>query len=168
MKTAATQRAWPQPALRCAVIGREFSSRLGRALVAHLPGRAGRLSRLAVFAWLILSIAGVAALWRYELTPGDSATVQPHWPDGVGISPNDDGPTLIMFVHPRCPCTRASLGELEHILSSCQGSLRACVIAFRPAIAEAGWEHRDLWRTASKLPGIRLLSDIDGTLARRF
>ena len=86
--------------------------------------------------------------------------------DGVNLALNADGPTLILFVHPRCPCTRASLSELERVLSSCQGSRRAYVVAYRPASAEAGWEHTDLWRTASKLPGVRLLSDADGTLAR--
>jgi hypothetical protein len=168
MTNVAAKCACSQQALRLAAIGRDFSSRLGRVIVAHHSRRARRWLQLAAFAWLVLSIAGVAALWRYELTPGDAAMVQPHWPDGVDISPNVDGPTLILFVHPRCPCTRASLGELEQILSCCQGSLRAYVIAFRPATAEAGWEHTDLWRTASALPGVRLVSDVDGTLARRF
>jgi hypothetical protein len=168
MTSAATKNALPQHALRLTALGRNFSMRLGRAIAARGSGRAGRLALLAGFVWLTLSIAGVVALWRYELTPGDVATVQPRWPARVNLSPNVGGPTLILFVHPRCPCTRASLGELERILSSCQGSPRAYVIAYRPASAEAGWEHTDLWRTASKLPGVRLLSDVDGTLARRF
>jgi hypothetical protein len=168
MTSAATKSALPQHALRLTALGRNFSMRLGRAIAASRSSRAGRLALLAGFVWLALCAAGMMALWRYEHTPGGITTVQPRWPDGVNLALNVNGPTLILFVHPRCPCTRASLSELERVLSSCQGSRRAYVVAYRPASAEAGWEHTDLWRTASKLPGVRLLSDADGTLARRF
>src|SRR5271163_4158281 len=103
MTSAATKSALPQHALRLTALECSFSMRLGRAIAARCSGRAGRLALLAGFVWLTLSIAGVVALWRFELTPGDVATVQPRWPNGVNIARNVDGPTLILFVHPRCP-----------------------------------------------------------------
>jgi hypothetical protein len=168
MTIAVAKNTPPQKALRLASLGRVFAERLGRAIVVRCSRCARSSALLACFVWLVLSIAGVSTLGLYELTPGEATTVQSQWPDGVDVTPNIDGPTLILFVHPRCPCTRASLGELKRILDCHRGSLCAYVIAFRPAFAEESWEHTDLWRAASTLPGARLASDVDGMLARRF
>ncbi len=73
-----------------------------------------------------------------------------------------------MFVHPRCPCTRASLGELEVLLAQVPGRASARVVFLKPAETTTNWEKTDLWRQASSLTGVTLYTDNDGIEARRF
>jgi hypothetical protein len=77
-------------------------------------------------------------------------------------------PTLVMFAHPRCPCTRASLGELERLVAEVGGALRVHVLFHRPPDAEEGWERTDLWSRAERLPNARVAADAGGALARTF
>jgi hypothetical protein len=73
-----------------------------------------------------------------------------------------------MFAHPRCPCTRASLGELEKIMARCQGAVDARVVFLQPAGQSEDWCQTDLWRSAAGIPGVRVVPDVGGALARRF
>jgi hypothetical protein len=73
-----------------------------------------------------------------------------------------------MFVHPRCPCTRASLGELEKIIAHCQGKFTPWIVFMKPKHSPSEWEHTDLWQTANAIPGSHVLVDIDGEESRRF
>jgi hypothetical protein len=73
-----------------------------------------------------------------------------------------------MFAHPRCPCTRASIGELEQLMSDCQGRLEAQVWFIKPAGTPDDWTNTDLWRTAARIPGVSVHCDEGEVEARRF
>jgi hypothetical protein len=75
----------------------------------------------------------------------------------------------LFFAHPKCPCTRASIGELEQIMTDCRDQVDAYALFVKPAEIEiADWEKTDLWRSAQRIPGVTLISDADGTEAERF
>ncbi len=78
------------------------------------------------------------------------------------------GDTLVMFAHPQCPCTRASLAELERIISKSQGTVTPWIVFYKPSHTDDGWERTDLWRTAAAIPGAHVISDPDGAEARHF
>lgn len=62
-----------------------------------------------------LLLTGVFAIvWadRYAATPGSTTAASATWPT-ARIEHTADGPTLVLFVHPRCPCSGATLRELE-------------------------------------------------------
>jgi hypothetical protein len=73
-----------------------------------------------------------------------------------------------MFVHPKCPCSQASLSELAAILAHSAGHLHAEVVFLCPSGKPQSWVHTDLWETAAQLPGTRLISDTEGREARLF
>jgi len=64
--------------------------------------------------WLMLISAGLFAMADYGSEQGQSGAAPAHWPDGLQdmIQPDPSRPTLVLFAHPLCPCTRASLWEL--------------------------------------------------------
>ena len=68
--------------------------------------------------WALLLTFGFGALWRYELSPGEQADAPRGWPGASAVVPPEGKPTVVMFAHPRCPCTRASLGELSKICAT--------------------------------------------------
>jgi hypothetical protein len=122
--------------------------------------RSGRELAL-VAAWLGAVAAGFAAWEAYDSTPGDT----PEQPEAIDAPA---GPwELTMFVHPHCPCARASLGELRALLAEVPPGTGARVVFVRPAGVADGWERGELWDAAAELPGVRVECDPGGVEARR-
>jgi hypothetical protein len=119
-------------------------------------------------AWILLLVAGMGLLWRYKLTPGPPIDAPEAWLDGTRLPAVAGVPTLVMFVHPCCPCTRASLSELRGLLPGFEGRLTACVVSFRPADPPPEWSESDVLGTLASVPGTRLVFDHDGREAARF
>ena len=117
--------------------------------------------------WLLMVGTGLKILWDYEATPGSTRTPSSQWPSGSRIS---RGPTatLVMFAHPHCPCTRASIGELALLMARCQGQVSAHVLFLKPQGFNGDWVHSDLWRSAAAIPGVQVAVDEDGQEAKRF
>jgi hypothetical protein len=126
-------------------------------------------SRLALGAlWLGLSCGGLAILAWYDRLPGTSQSDLLQWPADSKIHLSERGATLIVFAHPRCPCTRASLGELEKIVARSGSSVATWVVFLKPAGSDDAWDRTDLVNTAAAIPGVHILHDLDGVEARRF
>ncbi|MBI2827611.1 MAG: hypothetical protein HYX69_23290 [Planctomycetia bacterium] len=121
-----------------------------------------------VAVWGISSVAGLWGLWRYAATPGNPTRPPQEWPAGTTLMPNEHGSTLVMFAHPHCPCTRASLDELHRLVAQCGPNVKPLVVFLAPSAAERDWDRTDLWDNAAAIPGGRIVEDIDGREARRF
>jgi hypothetical protein len=119
-------------------------------------------------AWLLTVSAVMAAILTYSNTPGPTGKVPLQWPPQSQISPDVLRPTLVLFAHPHCPCTRASIGELEQLMARCQGKVSAQVWFLQPAGLPEDWSQTDLWRTASKIPGVTVHADVGGREAECF
>ena len=118
--------------------------------------------------WLGMVGIGYSWMWEYEATPGEATASQVQWPADSQIQRNTDRPTLVVFAHPRCPCTRATIGELEMIVTNCTEHVDVRVLFFRPTGFSAGWEKTDLWSSAEAIPGVKVICDEDGSEAKRF
>ncbi len=119
--------------------------------------------------WLVAAVGGSVALVIYSHAPGKETAVTPKiWPASSHLPRPKDQPTLVMFAHPKCPCTRASIGELSKLMTRCQGQLQATVVFFRPEDADGNWTGTDLWQSAAAIPGVSVRTDEDGSEAERF
>ena len=119
-------------------------------------------------AWLGVVVTGLAGLWHYESLPGARLAVPAGWPSDSHISRVSGEATLVMFAHPRCPCTRASIGELEKIMAQSHGPVRAHVVFYKPHGTPDEWARTDLWRSAAAIPGVDVRADEDGLEAAKF
>jgi hypothetical protein len=117
--------------------------------------------------WLATVAYGLSVFLNYDNKPGNVGTTPQSWP-GANFERATDRPTLVMVAHPRCPCTRASVGELAQIMARVQGKVVAYVLFVQPSNSGADWEETDLRRSAEKIPSVTVLSDIDGVEASRF
>jgi len=117
--------------------------------------------------WLLSCAAGLYALFARAAAPGEIGAVPRLWPEAAAAAPETGRATLLLFAHPRCPCTRASLDELAWILARAPGRVAARVFFYRPAQAAAGWERTPLWDEARAL-GADVFADPDGAEARVF
>ena len=118
--------------------------------------------------WMICIVAGLSVLWSWENTPGAAGDAPARWPAGSGLSRAADTPTLILFAHPQCACTRESLGEFAEILARATARPRTYIVFLKPIGFGLDWEKTDLWRAAVKLPGVTVVRDDDGREATRF
>ena len=118
--------------------------------------------------WLAGIVAAMAGITRYSIAPGREGGIPPHWPSASRIVPDATRPTLIMFAHPHCPCTRASIGELARLMADCHGTISAQVWFVKPADTATDWTNTDLWVSAARIPDVTVHCDAAGGEAQRF
>lgn len=118
-------------------------------------------------AWILTAGAGLTMLWAYAGTPGPAAAALPMWP--AGAFARDAGkPALVLFLHPHCACSRATVSELARMLTEVEAPRSVYALVYRPSDAEAGWEHTDLWDSAEAIPGVQVMTDDGGAQAHAF
>ncbi len=118
--------------------------------------------------WLGVVGIGLSCLWEHEATPGEVTESPTNWPANSRIERNATLPTLVVFAHPHCPCTRASIRELSQIMTRCRERVDTHVLFFKPSEFSADWEKTDLWLSAEAIPGVSVADDEDGSEAMRF
>ena len=126
------------------------------------------LTLLLGLTWVATAVFGGHALLKYENSPGKVGQVASSWPPNSPVQLANDRPTLVMVAHPQCPCTRASMNELAQAMARIQGKVRAYVLFYTPRGSGADWQNTDLRRTAAQIPGVTVLSDVDGAEAQRL
>lgn len=122
----------------------------------------------SVAAWLVLATAGLATLWDYENAPGAPAEAPPSWPEASALGPAGREPRLVIVAHPKCPCTRATIRELERIMAENDGRLVTDVLFTTPPGQDANYHETDLFHLASGIPNVRVHRDDGGEETRRF
>jgi hypothetical protein len=123
---------------------------------------------IALAVWLPGVTYGFSVLWRYSMTPGHPASPPAKWPLQVSLQRNPTEATLLMFAHPQCGCSRASLGELAIIMAHAQEKISANVFFYVPHDEPIDWAKTDLWETAEKIPGVTVIADTGNNYAARF
>ena len=73
-----------------------------------------------------------------------------------------------MFAHPQCPCTRASVEELNRLMARCSGQVAAHVLFLKPAGLPDSWTRTGLWPSVAAIPKVSVQEDADGAEATRF
>jgi hypothetical protein len=118
--------------------------------------------------WFLVAGIGSAVLLKQENTPGKASTTPQTWPAGAAIERSIDRPTLLMFAHPQCPCTRASIKELNRLLARCASRPAVEIIFLQHPGASEDWMRGFSWTQATALPGVRVSADLGGQEAHRF
>lgn len=122
---------------------------------------------LGTFIWVVGVSTGGVLVVKHEFTPGPSASAAT-WPADVSLTRTKDRPTLLMFVHPRCPCSSASMEELARVVTLCRERVSASVVFFTPTESPEQWLNQSSWKQANSLPGVSTIRDDGGAIARSF
>jgi len=126
-------------------------------------------AKTALFSTATLAILfGWFQLARFSSTPGEQSAAPAILPaDGLGpaLPIASHLPLLLVFIHPRCSCTAATLQELDRTLATVPRPLEV-VLAVYDSVPLRG--------QSSTHPGLQLhhpfrqVPDANGQLARRF
>lgn len=117
--------------------------------------------------WLSLISCGLWVTWSYQNTPGERANAPGKWPL-TSVQRKRGLPTLVLAIHPHCPCSRATIGELALLMTHVQGLVNANVLFVKPHEFSDDWEKTDLWKSAASIPGVRVITDEGGVEAASF
>ena len=123
---------------------------------------------LGLGAWLSAALTGMLLLGAYSQRPGAIGNTPEELPATEAISADSARMQLVMFVHPQCACSRASLGELATLLRRTHDKIHAEVLFIAPEGQSSDWVQSDLWRQAEQIPDVSVRIDADGAQAARF
>lgn len=84
------------------------------------------------------------------------------------VSLIDNQYQLLMFVHPKCPCTRASIRELMRLMSHNSENISCTFFCFLPSDKNNSWLNTDITKSIEAIPNSTLISDIDGGWTKAF
>lgn len=138
-----------------------FSSVFSRNRWNVLPIAAGAC-------WLALVGGGILLMGRYENTPGVVGAAPSDWPSASHLHRTPGLPTLVMTAHPQCPCTRASIAELDALMAENHGRLTAHVLFYQPEKADDSWRHTASWEAATAIPRVAASPDTAGAETALF
>ena len=119
--------------------------------------------------WLIVVCTLFWQMEQYTNNPGEMESAPRVWPAGSTVPLGRELPTLLMFIHPKCPCTQSSLRELEVLLAQSNERVNAHLLFIQPEGVSSGWVERSgTWSRASTIRGVSVHLDKGGELARIF
>lgn len=124
---------------------------------------------LLALAWFTLVGVGFWKLFVYSNNPGEDARVSADWPKNTHLSRDHGVSTLIIFAHPHCPCSAATIGELERLIPQIRDKANSVIVFFKPAKKSDDWvKNETLWKRALSIPGVHLEIDDGGIEASLF
>lgn len=123
---------------------------------------------LLIACWITAVAVASAALLRYAGAAGTSGPVPLSWPSASALPPPQRQPVVVQFLHPHCPCSRASVGNLARIGARLGPRARIEVLLVAPPGVEESWVAGALYDVVRSDPGMRVHIDRDGREARLF
>jgi len=129
--------------------------------------RSGRsMLPMIVTSWVILIAVAFTALLTFHNMPGERSDHGTIWPANKSITLDTQRANLVVFIHPKCPCSVATLSELARIQSACGARVSTQVVFYSPA--DMQWKDTSKVRQALAIPNVRITNDVDGKLAEQF
>jgi hypothetical protein len=123
--------------------------------------------------WVIFagwSIAVIAGFWRltvYSTTAGEEAKAT-SWPIRSAIQRDSKKPTLVVFFHPNCPCSAATLEELERLIPYIKNRAKTYIVFYKPRNRPESRGREGLWKRATSIPFTESRIDDEGSEIQTF
>jgi hypothetical protein len=113
---------------------------------------------------VVLAVLYATSL-TFDFTPGAVGQPPSSWPATTRLQ-RSSGPTMILFLHSCCPCSRATLRELDALLTKFPANGRAYCVVLKPAACDRLSD--EITESVRSLPRIRLVEDDDRLESARF
>jgi hypothetical protein len=123
---------------------------------------------LLLISWCVAMLCGFKLALDYDMKASAQESSSPKWPGSSSMARSPDRWTLVMAMHPQCPCTRASINELERVLAKCGNKLEVQLLLYRPAGTSSAWAKTPLADQSSSIQSIHSVDDPNGVLSTLF
>ncbi|MHC5109133.1 MAG: RedB [Planctomycetota bacterium] len=113
--------------------------------------------------WAALVVSGFASVVHYSVTAAEPVSPPVH-------RDHENDLAAYIFIHPKCPCTRATIESLDRVLTEAGINDKGTVTAYvyEPSKADRDWSETDLVARLRKIPAVRVKFDRDGFAASTF
>jgi len=115
--------------------------------------------------WLLAAGASTGVLLNQGGNAVRSGGTPEHWPQGTEMALDPKRATLLVFTHSHCPCTRATLTELNRLISRYPERIAAHILVLN---SEKDRPKSGLWGKSAAMTSVAIHEDTNGTEAHRF
>ncbi|WP_437230484.1 hypothetical protein SH661x_001992 [Planctomicrobium sp. SH661] len=118
--------------------------------------------------WGIGLACGAYYINNYTNTPDPVGVAPPVWPSESTLPRKPDQATLVMFLHPGCPCSRASLWELEELKTQLPPDVGIDLVMVADPDHAEDWRQTPLQKQAAEIPDAQIVQDVGGLQSNLF
>lgn len=118
--------------------------------------------------WVATILGGLLVLVDHATAPGAAALAPQRWPAESTLARDGRRPTLVALLHPQCPCSWATVAELERLAARLPDRLAIDVVLLQPSAGEAAWNDGAMRGALAGLSGARVYDDLGGVESMRF
>lgn len=128
----------------------------------------------AIAAWLVVVAVGwwCVESYQFSVLPAAAQGVPEQWPMDSALVRSSTRPTLVLFLHPKCPCSQATVNELSRLLAEpiAPDNLapELIVVTTVPSGVDEAWWDTKTVAQSTKIARSNLFIDRDGREAARF
>lgn len=124
--------------------------------------KSSMLFKIILATWLFAVLGGLAAFWWKSTRPALAET-PPLKTEALHLDSQNE--TLVLFIHPRCQCTKASAHELGHLEQKVKSAFNVRVVAYYPENESKEWADTALLDSLRALPRTLVIYDQGGKLS---
>ncbi len=136
---------------------------------AHIScRRMKQLSHVVFPVWLVVVAGGLLVLIDYSTRPASSDVTARSWPEESMIQRSPNSHTLLVFLHPRCMCSRATMRQLATVAARFADQCVIRVVFYCPSDQADSWVQSDLWTGALRVSPHSPVIDRGAVETKRF
>lgn len=136
--------------------------------IAPAPNQLNAWVYILVAVWFGLAVTGSLVLTSYASRPALRSSTVVVWPSETKLNRSPGRKNLLMFLHPKCGCSIATVRQLAIVLSKAEANVSVTGVFYCPADESVEWTKTDVWRRCSHLPDVTCVVDRGGIEAARF
>ncbi len=117
--------------------------------------------------WLICIIISLYYISSYMFKVSENPQACPIYPNNQQIIFDKTKDNLILFIHPFCPCSHATVNELKRVLAKTNANIAINVVFIKPKGLKS-IQQNDLYQEISQIKGVNIIFDRSNVLAGAF
>jgi hypothetical protein len=119
--------------------------------------------------WTMGLLVAVALFTMWAAREEQKASAKSHnWPEGAPLTLDPARLTLLLFVHPQCRGTEATLQTLARVMERCAGHANVTIMMYEDPALLAHWKGSPIKSEAESIPGAMVREDHMGEAADFF